>query len=127
MRSLFWNNPWLAADWITYNDIREARCLELQNQVEQLKAELDGYKEVEAKVKEDVKEEKEDIKEYANTITTTVEGFLGCPIGSVFTFNEELGIWEHNWSNENVTRNVSFSANLFDRNSKFFKILSWGE
>ena len=76
---------------------------------------------------EDVKEEKEDIKEYANTITTTVEGFLGCPIGSVFTFNEELGIWEHNWSNENVTRNVSFSANLFDRNSKFFKILSWGE
>lgn len=115
---------WL--DYETWQQLLET-VVEIRKDIIELKKKINEYKETPTEVKEDVKEEKEDIKEYANTITTTVEGFLGCPIGSVFTFNEELGIWEHNWSNENVTRNVSFSANLFDRNSKFFKILSWGE
>jgi hypothetical protein len=56
-----------------------------------------------------------------SVITTVVDGFLGLEKGSLFILNEELGRYEHNWSNENVTRNVSFTASLYERNYKFFQ------
>jgi hypothetical protein len=128
-------NKWLDySDWLFAQDWYEQREFELreelskrQDLIDKLKAELNEYKKIAEKAEVDRKEKEESTKKVAKDITMIVDGFLGLEKGSVFVLNQELGVYEHNWSNENVTRNVSFSANMFDRNSKFFQVLSWVE
>jgi hypothetical protein len=127
------SNYWLNFDeweknkkWFATREL-ELKNFKLREEIERLQIELDEYKKIAEKAEIDSKEKEESTKKVAKDITTIVDGFLGLDKGSVFALNSELGVYEHNWSNENVTKNVSFSANLFDRNSKFFQVLSWVE
>jgi hypothetical protein len=117
MRNIFWGDPF-------YWDEK----LELQEEVNKLREELSiARKQLEEKDLQ-LKEYTEDKKVCSEpmlptTITTNVNGILGLEKGSIFTLNKELNVYEHNWSNENVTKNVSFSANLLDSNIQFFQVI----
>jgi nucleoside 2-deoxyribosyltransferase len=56
-------------------------------------------------------------------IETIVDGFLGLPKGSRFKINDDCTKYEYSWSDENSSKQASFSFNLLERNEKFFKVV----